>query len=72
MNGQIGVVLLTLSASLQPSQAAEYIYPGVYLQEGSAPKRIDGVQTSVDRARIVRSCGKKCLARQLHTRTGKP
>jgi hypothetical protein len=72
MNGQIGVVLLTLSASLQPSQAAEYLYPGVYLQEGPTPKRIDGVQTSVDGARIVRSCGKKCLPRQLHTRTGKP
>jgi hypothetical protein len=72
MNGQLGVVLLLLSASPQPSQAAEYLYPGVYLQDGPAPKRIDGVQTSVGGARIVRSCGQKCLPKQLHTRTGKP
>ena len=33
MNRQSAVVLLILSASLQPSQASEYRYPGVYLQE---------------------------------------
>src|SRR5450759_481606 len=46
MNRQLAAVLLILSASLQPSQAAEYVYPGVYLQEGPGPKRIDGVSTS--------------------------
>lgn len=72
MKGQIGVVLLMFSASLQPSQAAEYLYPGVYLQEGPAPKPIDGVRTSVGGARIVRSCGQKRVPKHLHIRTGKP
>ena len=44
MNCQAAVVLLILFAPLQPSQAAEYRYPGVYLQEGPGPKRIDGVR----------------------------
>ena len=46
INRQLAAVLLILSASLQPSQAAEYLYPGVYLQEGPGPKRIDGVSTT--------------------------
>jgi hypothetical protein len=74
MNRQLTAVLLILSGSLQPSQATEYLYPGVYLQEGPGPKRIDGVNTSPNfgQMRIVRSCGQKCLPRQLHTRRGKP
>ena len=74
MNRQLAAVLLIVSASLQLSQAAEYLYPGVYLQEGPGPKRIDGVSTSPNfgQVRIVRSCGRKCLPKQLHTRRGKP
>ena len=74
MNRQSAVVLLILSASLQPSHAAEYLHPGVYWQEGPGPKRIDGVHTSPNfgQVRIVRSCGQKCVPKQLHTRERKP
>ena len=63
MNRQAAVVLLILSAPLQPSQAAEYRYPGVYLQEGPGPKRIDGVSTSANsgQVRVVPACGQKCV-----------
>jgi hypothetical protein len=67
MNRQSAVVLLILSALLQPSQAAEYLHPGVYVQEGPGPKRIDGVDTSTNfgQVRIVRACGQKCVRKQL-------
>ena len=74
MNRQSAVVLLILSASLQPSEAAEYLHPGVYVQEGPGPKRIDGVNTSPNfgQVRIVRGCGQKCVRKQLHTRGRAP
>jgi hypothetical protein len=62
MNRQAAVVLLILSASLQPAQAVEYRYPGVYLQEGPGPKRIDGVSTTNSgQVRMVPGCGQKCV-----------
>jgi hypothetical protein len=63
MNRQAAVVLRILSAPLQPSQAAEYRHPGVYLQEGPGPKRIDGVNTSTNsgQVRMVPACGQKCV-----------
>ena len=62
MNRQAAVVLLILFAPLQPSQAAEYRYPGVYLQEGPGPKRIDGVNTTNSgQVRVVPACGQKCV-----------
>ena len=62
MNRQAAVVLLILSALLQPSQAAEYLHPGVYLQEGPGPKRIDGVNTSSSgQVRVMPACGQKCV-----------
>lgn len=64
MNYQSAVLLLILSASLQPTQAAEYLHPGVYLQEGPGPKRIEGVSTStnVGQVRIVPAGGQKCVS----------
>jgi hypothetical protein len=66
MNRQSAVVILILSAPLQPSQAAEYRHPGVYVQEGPGPKRIDGVNTSTNfgQVRIVRACGQKCARKK--------
>ena len=49
---QAAVALLILSAPLQPSQAGEYRYPGVYLQERPGPKRIDGVSTSTNSGQV--------------------
>jgi hypothetical protein len=74
MNRQTAVVLLILSASLQPSEAVEYLHPGVYVREGPGPKRIDGVNTSTNfgQVRIVRACGQKCVRKQLHTRGRTP
>jgi hypothetical protein len=66
MNRQSAVVLLILLAPLQPSHAGEYLHPGVYLQEGPGPKRIDGVSTStIGQVRIVPGCGQKCVSAPL-------
>jgi hypothetical protein len=74
MNRQSAAVVLILSASLQTSQAAEYLHPGVYLQEGPGPKRIDGVNTSTNfgQVQIVHACGQKCVRKKLHTRGRTP